>query len=397
MELNYDVIIVGAGLVGLTAALTCAHKGLRAALLDAREIDGHSDKRASALTVGSYNLLGHLGLTVALNDSLQPMHKMHIADAHIGKISPLALEFSDAKTDGPTGYMIENEILRSALLAGTEDSDLIDIFAPTQITGTTRGSRHVTVSLPDQDLTAALLIAADGRRSSLRKAAKITSLTKNYNQMALVASFAHSQPHNGTAYQYFYSGGPLALLPLTDNRMSIVWSDRPDAIKAAMALPEPDFMCELERRIDQPLGQMILSAPRQSFPLSLQIAQQYTDHRLALIGDAAHAIHPLAGQGLNLGFRDVAALIELLHDAKGRGLDLGTATLEGYENWRPKDAQLLGATTDMLNKLFSNNIAPLRHARRIALFATNRLSGSKELLMKQAEGSSGNAPVLLKG
>ena len=304
MELDYDVIIVGAGLVGLTAALTCAHKGLRAALLDARDIDGHTDSRASALTMGSYNLLGHLGLHNALQDSLQPMNKMHIADAHIGKVSPLTLEFTDTENGKPTGFMVENEILRGALSAAAKESPSIDIFAPIEIISSTRGPRHVKVSLHEQELSAALLIAADGRRSSFREGAKIESLKKSYNQKALVSSFAHSRPHHGVAYQYFYTGGPLALLPLTGNRMSIVWSDRPEAIEAAMALPEADFICELERRIDQPLGEFILCAPRQSFPLSLQMAQRYTDHRLALIGDAAHAIHPLAGQGLNLGLRD---------------------------------------------------------------------------------------------
>ena len=396
MELDYDVIIVGAGLVGLTAALTCAHKGLRAALLDAREIDGHADKRASALTMGSYNLLGHLGLHGALDGKLQPMKKMHIADAHIGKISPLTLEFAQTRSDEPTGFMVENEILRSALLAAATDSSSIEIFAPTQIVSSAREARHVKLSLPNQEISAALLIAADGRHSSFREGAGIESLTKSYNQKALVTSFAHSQPHGGTAYQYFYTGGPLALLPLTGNRMSIVWSDRPEAIEAAMALPEADFICELERRIDPPLGELILCAPRQSFPLSLQIAQRYTDHRLALIGDAAHAIHPLAGQGLNLGLRDVAALVELLHSAKQRGLDLGTAPLAEYETWLVKDAKILSATTDALNKLFSNDVAPLRHARRIGLLITNKLSGPKAQLMTQASGATGKTPLLLR-
>ncbi len=395
MKLDYDVIIVGAGLVGLTAALTCAHKRLRAALLDAREIDSRPDKRASALTIGSYNLLGHLGLHSKLEGRLQPMNKMHIADAHIGKISPLALEFMDTKSDGPTGYMVENEQLRGALLTAARDSAAIDIVAPIHIQNIARTASHVTVSLDNQDLNAPLLIAADGRNSSLRELAKINCLTKNYNQKAIVTSFAHERPHNGVAYQYFYAGGPLALLPLTGNRMSIVWSDGASAIDAAMALPETDFVCELQRRMNQLLGDIVLCGPRQSFPLSLQIAQRYTDHRLALIGDAAHAIHPLAGQGLNLGLRDIAALIELLHAAKGRGLDLGTAPLQDYEAWRINDAKLLSATTDILNQLFSNDIAPLRHARRIGLSMVNNLSRSKSVLMKQAAGTAGHTPKLL--
>ena len=217
-----------------------------------------------------------------------------------------------------------------------------------------------------------------------------------YNQKALVTTFCHEFPHDGVAHQIFFSGGPLALLPLTDNRMSIVWTDKAAAIEAAMSLPENAFLAELHRRSGHFLGEMFLCADRQMFPLSLQMAETYTAPRFVLVGDAAHVIHPLAGQGLNMGLRDAAALAGVIAKSQSLGLDIGT-DLKDYDVWRNVDTQGLAVMTDILNKVFSNRVSPIRHIRRLGLAAINQTDIIKSFLMKEASGQNGNLPSLLRG
>ena len=299
--------------------------------------------------------------------------------------------------NGPTAYMIENDVLRVALFSAGEAQSKIDIFAPTEMISSQRDSAGVSVLLSDgQRFTSSLLVAADGRNSVLRKSAGIGVSRQSYDQKALVTTFCHEFPHDGVAHQIFFPGGPLALLPLTENRMSIVWSDKAAAIDAAMNLPEAAFLAELRRRSGDFLGEMFLCADRQIFPLSLQMAERYTDLRLALIGDAAHVIHPLAGQGLNMGLRDAAALADVVETARAVGLDLGGADLETYGAWRNFDNQTLATSTDVLNKAFSNKILPLRHARRMGLSLVNRSDRAKVFFMKEAAGYMGDLPSLLK-
>ena len=397
MKTQFDIIIIGAGLVGLTAALACAHKGASVCLLDAANPDRADDGRASAIAASSFAMLEHLGVAALLDGQVQSISDMLIADGVVGDVSPLTLHFDSVDAGGPTGYMIENKRLRSALLAQLKASDKIDLHAPVDIKSTARNAKQVEVALADgKRLTASLLVAADGRNSSLRQNAGLDVQRFTYDQKAIVTTFSHELPHDGVAHQIFFAGGPLALLPLTGQRCSIVWSDSARAVDAAMALEEGAFTAELARRIGGFLGEISLCAPRQAFPLSLQMAERYTAERLVLAGDAAHAIHPIAGQGLNMGLRDAAALADVVTEARSVGLDVGGAAIESYEAWRNFDNKTLALSTDMLNRLFSNNIAPLRHARRLGLAAVNRFKPAQQFFMKEAAGKTGTLPSLLR-
>lgn len=398
MNADYDIIIIGAGLVGLTTALACAHKGVSVALIDAvNPKDSPADGRASTIAASSYKMLNTLGITRNLLDQIQAVTDILISDGGIGQVSPLMLHFDSQQTEGPTAYVIQNDALRQALALAVNAQDKIELFAPSQLIDTRRDKAVVSAILSDEtQITASLLVAADGRNSALRKAAGIGVSKHSYKQKALVTTFRHELPHDGVAHQIFFPGGPLALLPMTDNRMSIVWSDKAAAIEAAIALPEAGFLAELRRRSGDFLGDMFLCADRQSFPLSLQMAESYTAPRLVLIGDAAHAIHPLAGQGLNMGFRDAAALADVVGTAQSLGLDIGGADLGAYAVWRNFDNRILAMSTDVLNRVFSNKITPLRHARRLGLTAVNRSKSAKAFFMKEAAGQSGDLPTLLR-
>ena len=397
MKTDFDIIIIGAGLVGLSAALACAYKGASICLLDAAAPEKTDDGRASAIAASSYTMLEHLGAAEALKGQVQPITDMLIADGAVGDVSPLTLHFDSAEVDGPTGYMVENNILRRALLNLVQKNEAIEFLAPIDIKDTSRTAKTATVTLGDTtELTASLLVAADGRNSGLRQKANIDVQRFAYEQKAIVTTFEHELPHDGVAHQIFFAGGPLALLPLTDNRSSIVWSDTARAVDAAMALGDMAFTAELARRIGGFLGEIKLCAPRQTFPLSLQMAERYTGNRLVLVGDAAHAIHPIAGQGLNMGLRDAAALADVVAESRSVGLDLGGSAIEAYEAWRNFDNKMLGASTDVLNRLFSNNIMPIRHARRLGLAAVNRSKTAQKFFMKEAAGETGNLPSLLR-
>jgi len=322
---------------------------------------------------------------------------MLISDGGVGQMSPMGLHMDSQNVSGPTAYMAENDVLKSALFSAVEKQTKIDIFAPTEMLSSKRDSAGVSVSLADaRQLTSSLLVAADGRNSLLRKSAGIGVSRQSYAQKALVTTFCHEFPHDGVAHQIFFPGGPLALLPLTENRMSIVWSDKATAIDAAMNLPEAAFLAELGRRSGDFLGEIFLCADRKTFPLSLQMAERYTDLRLALVGDAAHVIHPLAGQGLNMGLRDAAALADVVEKARAVGLDIGGADLDVYGAWRNFDNQILAMSTDVLNKAFSNKILPLRHARRVGLNLINRSERTKTFFMEEAAGYGGDLPSLLQ-
>jgi len=397
VKTDFDIIIVGAGIVGLTTALACSHKGALVCLLDVADPQKIEDGRASAIAASSYAMLGHLGVTKALQGHIQSITDMLIAEGAVGDVSPLRLHFDSADVDGPTGYMIENNVLRAALLKRLSESKNIELRAPVKIKETARTAQNVNVTFEGiVSLTASLLVGADGRNSTLRQKAGIDVQRFAYDQKAIVTTFEHALPHDGVAYQIFFAGGPLALLPLTNNRCSIVWSDTARAVDAAMALDEPAFTAELARRIGGFLGEINLIAPRQAFPLSLQMAERYTDNRLVLVGDAAHAIHPLAGQGLNMGLRDAAALADVVAESHAVGLDLGGAAIGDYEAWRNFDNKTLALSTDMLNRLFSNNIAPIRHARRLGLAAVNRFKPAQKFFMKEAAGETGTLPSLLR-
>lgn len=398
MKMDYDIIIVGAGLVGLTAALALGQAGHEVALIDAQDFDAaHADPRASTLAASSAQLMKNLGLWDALSPDVQAVNDMMIGEGRPGQISPLTLHFNGAARETPMAYMIENHALKSALHAAVLQTNSIHLKLGQSVTDFKADTGHADITLMGGEaLSAALIIAADGRNSALRGFAQIAVEKHPYDQSAIVTTVAHEKEHGGVAQQLFFAGGPFAILPLTKNRSSLVWSDNPKAVSAAMALPDAMFHAEVSRRFGDHLGALKIAGPKLSYPLSLQMAEQYTSERLALIGDAAHVVHPIAGQGLNMGLRDVAAIAEVIAGAKATGLDIGGAQLELYAQWRRGDNRSLGLVTDRLNSLFSNRIAPLRHLRRLGLSSVEKSNLARDFFMSEAAGELGELPPLLR-
>lgn len=403
MTQTYDIAIIGGGLAGLTTALACAFKGAKIILVDrddpAAALTAEFDGRASAIAASSFQMFRHLGIAKALEGHIQPIHDILISDGEVSTgMSPLSLHFDSAVAGtGPMGFMIENRRLRAALVNAVTDHDNITFLAPAKVTSIDRTEPRAAVSFDGHPgIEAALIVAADGRNSFCRRSAGIEVTTLPYAQKAIVTTVAHEKPHDGVAHELFLPSGPFAILPITGNRASIVWTDSPRAVDAAMALPDEMFAAELARRFGDFLGEVKPCAPRWSYPLSLQMAECYTDTRLALVGDAAHAIHPIAGQGLNMGLRDGAALADVVGDALATGLDIGGASLGDYELWRNFDNSVLAGATDIFNRLFSNNIAPIKHARRLGLGLIDRAPAARAMFIKEAAGQMGDLPTLLR-
>ena len=400
---NPDILFAGGGTAGLSAALAIAKSAprLRIEVIDARPFDaGRQDERASAIAAGAQRMLQQLGLWDALEAEAQPILSMEVTDSKLGDaVRPVFLTFDGAVAEGePFAHMAPNQrlaaVLREAALAAG-----ITLTAPDTVERFTASEGHIEVGLASGDTRSArLLVAADGIKSRLRALAGIRTVVWTYPQVAIVANVRHERPHNGVAVEHFLPGGPFAILPLTGNRSSLVWTER--AEDAARLLDGDDFvfLVELERRFGNRLGKIELDGPRQSYPLSLTLARDFVRPRFALLGDAAHGIHPIAGQGLNLGFRDAAALAETIVDNHRLGLDIGA--LEGlrrYERWRRYDTFQMGVTTDVLNRLFSNNSTPLRFARDFGLGLVDRLPRLKRMFIGEAAGFGGELPKLMRG
>jgi 2-octaprenyl-6-methoxyphenol hydroxylase len=405
VEKHYDILIVGGGLVGQVTALACAKlQNLSVALVDSKKIFDskkmRADGRAYALSASSLKLLKHLKIDIA--EHLQPMKDMLITDGALGQEPPWRLHFDAESQETAPAQMIENYRLMEAV----SDSLLktkVTILSPAFIENLTHTASGVSGRIGNADITADLLVAADGVNSPIRQKAGIITDGRDYHQSALVATIAHALPHDGLALQRFLPGGPLAVLPLKGNRSQIVWSDKTSAIKAACGLAEADFLSELSFRIGDHLGEIKLTAPRQSYPLRLQLAQDYVAQRLVLIGDAAHVIHPLAGQGLNLGLRDVAVLFDVLKAARLTGRDIGGAALGEYAAWRKSDVTSLAAATDGLSYAYNSPRGFIRrpakklfdHVRRLGLSALNENQTAKDIISKDAAGELGQRPTLL--
>ncbi len=406
-----DVLIVGGGLVGLSLARALGLCGLAVTVVD-RETPATAaadpfDGRGSAIAWGSAQVLKGLGLWGRLAAYAEPIREIRVSDGH----SPLFLhyDYRDARVDSdgqpaPLGYIIENRYTRRALYAALAETPSVRLEAPADVAALERGGGRAVATLADgRRIRARLAVACDGRNSPLRAAAGIGVVRWQYRQVGLVTSIAHERPHRGTAHEHFLPAGPFAVLPLPDSetgehRSSIVWTERADLAPAMMALPEEEFAREIARRFGDGLGRIRLAGPRWSYPLGLVQAQRYVAERLVLAGDAAHAIHPIAGQGLNLGLRDVAALAECVVDATRLGLDIGVGeALLRYERWRRVDSLMLAATTDGLNRLFSNDLPPVRLARDLGLDLVNRLPPVKRLFMRHALGMLGELPRLVRG
>jgi 2-octaprenyl-6-methoxyphenol hydroxylase len=401
----HDVIIAGGGFVGMTQALAlagAAPKGFRVALVDTKPPQRNkNDARASALSAASKSLLSVLGVWSELEKGAQAIASIEITDSSLdATLRPALLSFDDDLRPGEFGaYMIENGDLQRALVNAVAREPGIEIVAPDSVFGYTTTPVGIHVQLGSgSEIGGKLLIAADGKRSRLRKAARIKWVAWSYPQIGIVATVAHAKPHHGKAVQHFLPSGPFAILPLKGNRSSIVWTEDKAIGEAIMAADEATFLPELAKRFGSRLGDIALAGPRQSFPLDFQVARSFVAERLALIGDAAHAVHPLAGQGLNIGLRDVAALTEIVVEGARLGLDIGAASLlERYERWRRFDSAFSATVMDGLNRLFSNDNAPLRALRDLGLGVVDHAPWLKRALVREAAGVSGNVPRLLKG
>lgn len=413
MKTDFDILIVGGGLVGLTVALACAQAGFRIGVVDiskpSEQLAEHHDGRASAIATASFRMMRALGVADALerdgNTHAGPINKILVSDGQAGAApSPLTLFFdsaqiADTNAGEPLGYMVENRRMRHALHAQTKKQKNITWIAPAKVKEIVADEAKTTVIFGDgKTLSAALLVAADGRNSFVRRKAGIGVMSWPCQQKAIVTTVEHELPHEGTAHELFLPAGPFAILPLTGNRASIVWTETPRAADAAMALDDEQFAAELARRFGDFLGWVKPVAPRWCYPLSFLHADTYVGKRLVLVGDAAHAIHPIAGQGFNMGLRDAAALAEILVQARAEGQDLGSDfILAQFETWRKFDNTALTLACDMFNRLFSNNIVPVKHVRRMGLGVVDKLPPVRAFFMKEASGQIGELPPLLRG
>ena len=405
---RFDAVIAGVGLVGRTLALALsklAPQGFRIALIDAEpgEAKGGAaeDARALALSAATRNLFAALDLWPLLVPKAQAIESIEITDSALNAaLRPHFLGFDDElRSDGAGAVMVEHGDLQRVLAAAVASDPVIETQVAERVTDFTADEFAVAVKLETGAvIEARLLVAADGKRSELREHAGIKCIGWSYPQIGIVTTVAHGRPHHGKAVQHFLPSGPFAILPLTGNRSSIVWTEESKRGKAIMASDETSFLGELTQRFGLRLGEIALAGPRQSFPLDLQIARSFVANRLALIGDAAHAVHPLAGQGLNIGMRDVAALAETVVEATRLGLDIGAAPqLERYERWRRFDGAFSAVVMDGLNRLFSNDSAPLRALRDLGLGLVDRAPPLKRFLVREAAGRTGTVPSLLTG
>jgi 2-octaprenyl-6-methoxyphenol hydroxylase len=399
-DITADVMIVGGGLIGAPLACALAAHGVRVAVIDQTPpesaLAASFDGRASAVALASQRMLTTIGLWPDIAPLAAPIEQIRVSDG----ASPLFLHYDHAELgDEPLGWIVENRALRRAGQIGMASHPGITWLAPIAMTALERGKQGVTARIGDgRSVSAALAIAADGRASPVREAAGITLTKWGYDQSAIVCTVAHERPHGNVAQEHFLAAGPFAILPLTGNRSSVVWTEKAHLVAPIMAQSEAEFQRELESRFGDYLGRLSLEGPRFCYPLGLQMAKSYTAQRLALIGDAAHGMHPVAGQGMNMGLRDVAALAELLVEAKRLGQDLGDGQLLArYERWRRFDNMLMLGLTDGLVRLFSNNIAPVKLARDLGMAAVNRLPPLKHFFMRHAMGLVGELPKLLQG
>ncbi|ODT53175.1 MAG: hypothetical protein ABS59_07655 [Methylobacterium sp. SCN 67-24] len=396
---RYDVIIVGGGHVGLTLALALGRSapGIRLALVDRRPLSVPRDNRASAIAAGVRHIFEALGVWPDMEAQSQPIAAMRITDSGHGDLArPLFLQFDGEAAPGEAfAHMVPNQASASALLKAAEG--LFEMIAPAEITDWSGNGALARLTLADgRILSAPLIIAADGAQSSLRQRAGIGTFGHDYNQTGLVATIAHQLPHDGVAYEHFRPSGPFASLPLPGNRSSLVWTETRENAPRFLAMDPATLALEIENVMGSTLGSVTVEDKLAGFPLRLQLAKSFVGPRLALVGDAAHVVHPIAGQGLNLGLKDVAALAEVIVEAMRLGLDHGDLpVLERYQSWRQLDTASMAAVTDGMNRLFSNDAAPVRALRDFGLGLVDRAGPVKSALIRAAAGASG--PKLLSG
>ncbi len=405
METRHDVLIVGGGLNGPVLALALASGGVSSLVLDAAPRADFAradfDGRAYALALSSRRMVAALGLWRELEPKAQAIADIKISDGRAGYgASPLFLHFDHREIDeGPMGHFLEDRWLRAALLAAVDACPLVEARDRARVVAQRTGPAGGEVTLEGGETCAArLLVGCDGRDSQVAARAGIRRVGWDYTQTSLVCAVDHDAPHHATAHQFFMPQGPLAILPLPGDRSSIVWTEARDRAAVIAGLDDPGYLAALRPRFGDFLGAISLTGARYAYPLGLSLAERFVDQRFALVGDAAHGIHPLAGQGLNLGFRDVAALAEVVVGARRRGLDIGASdTLADYQRWRRFDATMLAAATDGLNRLFSNDSPGLRAIRDLGLGLIGGLPALRRGLIREAAGLTGNLPRLLQG
>ena len=395
------MLIAGGGLIGLLLGIACASAGLEVAVVDPIDpvaaLDQGFDGRCSALAYGSQQVLDALNLWPEISARAEPILEIRVADDE----SPLFLHYDDPQleTNEPLGYVVENFVFRRALIERARSLPSLLLLTPVSVSSVETTTFTAVATLTNgRRVTSRLVAAADGQKSPLRQGAGIRAVAWRYHQTSIVTTVRHERPHGGIAVEHFLPGGPFAILPMSGNRSSIVWTERGQLAARLVALPDAEFAAELTARFGDFLGAVGLIGPRWAYPLGLMLAERYVARRLALIGEAAHVIHPIAGQGLNLGIRDVAALAELVIDTRRLGLDIGDDTLlRRYQRWRHFDTLLLAAVTDGLNRLFSNSIPASQLARDLGFAVVNRLPPLKRLLMRDAMGIFGDLPRIVRG
>ena len=398
-----DVLIAGGGFTGLTLAIALRQAlgpSFSVAVADPALGKSYaSDERASAIVAAARRLLETLGVWQEVAEETQPILDMVVTDSRLDDaVRPAFLTFAgDVAPGEPFAHMIENRYLVAALEAKAKAAGVT--LRPAAVGKVTHDGARVTAALGDgTKFSARLLVAADGARSSIREAAGIATHGWNYGQLAIVTTVSHERDHGGRAEEHFLPAGPFAILPLKGRRSSIVWTEETREAERIAALPDSEFHAELERRFKLHLGEITASGARRVHPLGFFVARTFIAERIALVGDAAHLIHPIAGQGLNMGLKDVAALAEVIADAVRLGLDPGAASvLERYQRWRRFDTMAMAAATDGLNRLFSNHSDVLRLMRDVGLGMVDRLPGLKRLFIREAAGLVGEVPKLMRG
>lgn len=406
---HVDVAVIGAGLVGQAAALALAGRcdlaGLKVALVDAGDpadvSKAQADPRAFAITAASKAMLQALGPWAQISSHAQAMREIKVTDAVLGADARPALLYFGEAVGGPaaSAHMVENHVLHKAVFGAVEAEACIEVLAGRALSGLEISASRALVSLSDGSrLAASLVVAADGRASPLRQACGIETVGWSYGQHGIVTTVTHERPHNGIAEEHFLPAGPFAILPLTGNRSSLVWTEESAVAEDLVGGPEAAFRAALEARFGDHLGAVVPVGPRASFPLTMQLAKSYLGERVVLVGDAAHAIHPLAGLGFNLGLRDAAQLSDTVLDAARLGLDLGSpGVLRDYEQDRRFDNVLVALSMEGLNLLFSNDNPVVRQVRDLGLAMVDRATPLKRFFMSRAAGATAGLPSLMRG
>lgn len=400
-----DVVVIGGGPVGGLTACCLASAGLEVVLVEAgdpaRLAQPGTDGRAIAVALSAQRVFAGAGAWRFMAAEAQPILEIRVTDG----ASPLFLHYGhDSIGDDPFGWIVENTTIRRAVHQRLGELPSARVLAPARVDTVERGASHATVTLADgRSLRCALVVAADGRASPTRTGAGIGLTRWDYHQSGIVGTVTHQLPHHGVAHEHFLPSGPFAILPMLPladgtNRSAIVWTEKLRLADSIVHQGDEGFLAEMKTRFGDILGEVRLDGPRFHYPLSLQFAERAIDRRLALVGDAAHGMHPIAGQGMNMGVRDVAALAEVVVDARRLGLDVGGPdVLARYQRWRRFDNLLMLGLTDALVRLFSNDIGPLKLARDLGLAAVQAMPPLKRVFMKHAMGTVGDLPRLMRG